>query len=179
MRLGLAAFAMQCIVIALSSNVEMIFLSIGFSMLANLVYPSVSSLVSKLVDEEEQGEALGALNGIKAVTEGFGPLVFGTLMSLYETFPMPGAPYLFAAAISIWALLHCYELPPEPGSLTSDGGGLLAFTRDRDADMHGVDLSEYVRSRREPFKMTSATEKLPPERRGLLDHDSDDEETAV
>jgi hypothetical protein len=37
-------------------------------------------LVSKLVDEDSQGEALGALNGIKALTEGFGPLVFGFLM---------------------------------------------------------------------------------------------------
>jgi hypothetical protein len=36
-------------------------------MIANLVYPSVSSLVSKMVSEEQQGEALGALNGIKAL----------------------------------------------------------------------------------------------------------------
>jgi MFS transporter, DHA1 family, tetracycline resistance protein len=80
MRLGLLSFSAQCILVALSTSPFMIFISVLFSMLANLVYPSISSLVSKVVDERSQGEALGALNGIKALTEGFGPLVFGFLM---------------------------------------------------------------------------------------------------
>jgi len=80
-RIGLFAFAIQCVIIAFSSSIEHIFISVLFSMLANLVYPSMSSLVSKIVDEESQGEALGALNGIRALTEGFGPLVFGTMMA--------------------------------------------------------------------------------------------------
>ena len=83
-------------------------------MIANLVYPSVSSLVSKVVDEDAQGEALGALNGIKALTEGFGPLLFGFLMAIFEGTPVPGAPYLCAAVLTLWAFLHSYELPPEP-----------------------------------------------------------------
>lgn len=66
-RVGLIAFSMQCVIIAISSSPKWIYISILFSMLANLVYPSVSSLVSKVVSEESQGEALGALNGIKAV----------------------------------------------------------------------------------------------------------------
>jgi len=57
---------------------------------------------------------MGALNGIKALTEGFGPLFFGSLMALFEHFPLPGAPYLLAGIITIWALLSTYELPPEP-----------------------------------------------------------------
>ena len=40
--------------------------------------------VSKVVEEKGQGEAQGALNGIKALTEGFGPLLFGGLMALFE-----------------------------------------------------------------------------------------------
>ena len=71
MRLGLLSFAAQCVLVAFSSSPVMIFVSVLFSMLANLVYPSISSLVSKVVDEESQGEALGALNGIKALTEGY------------------------------------------------------------------------------------------------------------
>ena len=113
-RLGLFAFAIQCVVLAFSSRVEHIFVSVVFSMLANLVYPSMSSLVSKIVEEEMQGEALGALNGIRALTEGFGPLVFGSLMAAFEDFPLPGAPYLIATIISMWALLHTYELPDQP-----------------------------------------------------------------
>ena len=64
-RLGLLAFSMQCIIVTFSSSTTWIFVSVLFSMLANLVYPSISSLVSKIVDEDSQGEALGALNGIK------------------------------------------------------------------------------------------------------------------
>jgi hypothetical protein len=37
-------------------------------------------------------------------------------MSLFENTPLPGAPYLVAAFISIWAFLHCFELPPEPAA---------------------------------------------------------------
>jgi DHA1 family tetracycline resistance protein-like MFS transporter len=114
MRLGLLSFSIQCVVVAFSTSPSMIFISIFFSMIANLVYPSVSSLVSKVVDEDAQGEALGALNGIKALTEGFGPLLFGFLMAIFEGTPVPGAPYLCAAVLTLWAFLHSYELPPEP-----------------------------------------------------------------
>lgn len=113
-RLGLLSFAIQCTVLAFSSTEHHIFLSVIFSMFANLVYPSMSSLVSKIVDEETQGEAQGALNGIRSLTEGFGPLLFGGLMAVFEGFPVPGAPYLLAAFISLWAFLHSYELPDEP-----------------------------------------------------------------
>lgn len=50
----------------------------------------------------------------QALTEGFGPLVFGVLMALFENTPVPGAPYLLACVLSMWAFLHCFELPPEP-----------------------------------------------------------------
>lgn len=75
--------------VAVSSSPSWIYISLLFSMLANLVYPAVSSLVSKVrvayvggctcalldceqhmlqvVAEDQQGEALGALNGIKAL----------------------------------------------------------------------------------------------------------------
>jgi DHA1 family tetracycline resistance protein-like MFS transporter len=66
MRIGLIAFSVQCVIVAFSTSPIWIFVSVLFSMLANLVYPSISSLVSKIVAEEAQGEALGALNGIKA-----------------------------------------------------------------------------------------------------------------
>eukprot|EP01035_Chromulina_nebulosa_P019458 gene19458-25340_t len=114
MKLGLASFAIQCVLVAFSNSKTLIFGSIFFSMISHLVYPSLSSLVSKLVDEDVQGEALGALNGIKALTEGFGPLIFGFLMGLFEDSPLPGAPFLVASVLSCWALLHCFELPPQP-----------------------------------------------------------------
>ena len=44
-------------------------------------------------------------------------------MSLYEKHPMPGAPYLVAAVLALWALLHCYELPQQPEVLAAKAFG--------------------------------------------------------
>lgn len=114
MRLGLFAFACQTVMLALTTSQRMIFISISLSLLSNLVYPSVSSLVSKSVPESAQGEVQGALNGIKALTEGIGPLAFGGLMGLYEDSEISGAPYLLATIMVLWALLHTYDIPKDP-----------------------------------------------------------------
>ena len=63
--LGLLAFALQCVLVAFADGATAIISSVFLSMVANLVYPSVSSLVSRVVEEDRQGEAMGALNGIK------------------------------------------------------------------------------------------------------------------
>jgi len=109
-RLGLLAYAIQAFLIAFASNIEWVYFSLLFSMLSNLVYPSICSLVTK-VSGDRQGEALGSLNGIKSLTEGLGPLLFGSLMSLFEHHFVPGAPYLLVSFMALWALLHSFELP--------------------------------------------------------------------
>jgi MFS family permease len=114
MRVALLAFAIQAYILAFATTAEHIYFSILFSMITNLFYPSISALVSRTVAEDEQGEALGALNGIKAATEGFGPLIFGGLMSLYGDTAHPGAPYLLTGIIALWALLHSLQLPNDP-----------------------------------------------------------------
>ncbi len=83
-RVGLAAFAMQCIVLGFATEGWQLFFCVLLSCIANLVYPSLTSLVSSAVAPEMVGEALGAVNGVKALTEGVGPLVFGALMTFSE-----------------------------------------------------------------------------------------------
>jgi hypothetical protein len=34
-------------------------------------------------------------------------------MSLFEHSAQPGAPFVLASVLSIWAFLHCFELPAE------------------------------------------------------------------
>lgn len=123
MRIGLGAFAVQTLCVAFSTSSTAILAAVALSTLSNLVYPSLSSLISKIVQEDVQGEALGALNGIKAATEGFGPLLFGSLMMLFEDSPTPGAPYMLAFVVACYAFLHSFELSAEaPGRLLESAG---------------------------------------------------------
>ena len=112
-KVGLVAFVFQCVVLGFAYESWHLFLCAGFSLFANLVYPSLSSLVSGSVEPEAVGEALGAINGVKALTEGIGPLVFGTLMTLSEHSLLPGWPYLLAAVLAYFAYKSA-DLLPDP-----------------------------------------------------------------
>jgi MFS family permease len=111
MKLGLLSFGIQCVILGFAYESWHLFVCAFFSMLGNLVYPSLSSLVSGSVEPDSVGEALGALNGIKALTEGVGPLLFGTLMTWSEKSAFPGWPYLLAAVLVFAAYKATDELP--------------------------------------------------------------------
>ncbi len=100
---GLLSFSMQCIVLGVAYETWHLFICVAFSLLGNLVYPSLSSLVSSTVEPKRVGEALGALNGVKALTEGIGPLCFGALMTISEQSDFPGWPYWIAALLVLVA----------------------------------------------------------------------------
>lgn len=111
MRIGLVSFALQCLTLGFAYEGWHLFACAGFSLLGNLVYPSLTSLVSGSVEPYSVGEALGAINGIKALTEGIGPLVFGTLMTISEKSVLPGWPYLVAAILVVGAYKEAGKLP--------------------------------------------------------------------
>jgi Major Facilitator Superfamily. len=113
MRLGLAAFSLQCAVLAIAFEGWQLFICVLLSTASNLVYPSLTSLVSSAVAPEMVGEALGAVNGVKAMTEGVGPLIFGTLMTFSEKTSLPGWPYLLASLFAIAAYRRGAHLPDE------------------------------------------------------------------
>jgi DHA1 family tetracycline resistance protein-like MFS transporter len=110
-RIGLLSFALQCVVLGGANEAWQLFICVGFSMLGNLVYPSLSSLISGTVPPESVGEALGAINGIKALTEGLGPLFFGALMTVSEHTSYPGSPY-WLAGILVLVSYRCAEKLP-------------------------------------------------------------------
>lgn len=111
MKLGLISFGIQCVVLGFAYESWHLFLCAGFSMLGNLVYPSLTSLVNGSVEPDAQGEALGSINGIKALTEGIGPLLFGSLMTISEKSALPGWPYLIAAVFVAAAYVETNKLP--------------------------------------------------------------------
>ncbi|OEU20786.1 MFS general substrate transporter, partial [Fragilariopsis cylindrus CCMP1102] len=110
-RVGLISFGLQCIVLGAANEPWQLFLCVGLSLLGNLVYPSLSSLVSGIVEPKKVGEALGAINGIKALTEGIGPLFFGTLMTFSEGTAFPGSPY-WLAGILVFVAYHLADKLP-------------------------------------------------------------------
>jgi MFS family permease len=110
-KLGLASFCLQCLTLGFAYEGWHLFICAGFSLLGNLVYPSLTSLVSGSVEPDAVGEALGAINGIKALTEGIGPLFFGSLMTISEKSSLPGWPYLLAASLVAAAYVETNKLP--------------------------------------------------------------------
>jgi hypothetical protein len=111
MKVGLVSFGLQCVVLGFAYEPWHLFVCAAFSLMGNLVYPSLSSLVSGSVEPDAVGEALGAVNGVKALTEGLGPLVFGSLMTISEHSTLPGWPYLLASVLVIAAYKVADELP--------------------------------------------------------------------
>eukprot|EP00804_Cyclotella_cryptica_P002731 CCRYP_009632-RA/>CCRYP_009632-RA protein AED:0.40 eAED:0.41 QI:0/0/0/1/0/0.5/2/0/535 len=111
MRVGLASFAMQCVLLAVADSPWHLFACAALAIPGNLVYPSVSSLVSATVRPDMVGRALGAMNGVKSLTEGVGPLVFGTLLTMSEKDNLPGWPYFIAAVMAAMAFHAGSALP--------------------------------------------------------------------
>ncbi len=93
MRVGLASFTLQCVLLAVAGSPWHLFMCAVLAVPGNLVYPSISSLVSTSVQPEMVGRALGAVNGVKSLTEGVGPLLFGMLRW----------PYFIAAVMAAFA----------------------------------------------------------------------------
>ena len=115
MRVGLISFTLQCTLLAVANRPWHLFACAVLAIPGNLVYPSVSSLVTTTVSPERVGRALGAVNGVKSLTEGVGPLVFGTLLTRSEKDGLPGWPYLIAAAMTLLAFWVSGSLPSGDG----------------------------------------------------------------
>ncbi|KAL7436918.1 hypothetical protein ACHAXM_005506 [Skeletonema potamos] len=115
MRVGLMSFTLQCMLLAVARSPWHIFMCAALAIPGNLVYPSISSLISTSVKPEMVGRALGSINGVKSLTEGVGPLIFGTLLTISEHDALPGWPYFIAAIMSAFAW-HATNALPEVDS---------------------------------------------------------------
>lgn len=133
-KLGLASFSLQCFILGLAYEKWHLFVCVACSILGNLVYPSLSSLVSGTVEPRAVGEALGAINGIKALTEGIGPLLFGALMTISEEasstpgssdnylgYLPPGWPYWIAGILVCFAYRFAERLLPDDTNPSKKG----------------------------------------------------------
>jgi DHA1 family tetracycline resistance protein-like MFS transporter len=92
------------------------FLALGSS----LFNPSIQSLVSRHASNKEQGEVLGAFQGMASLARGIGPLLAGALFAYVwtNTSYEGAAPYFFSAAlcliVSFWAIAARKKIIPPP-----------------------------------------------------------------
>lgn len=169
-QIGLAAFALQCIFLGFASQYWQIYICVVLSLLGNLVYPSITSLVSSSssyhnydpsitqstessIQQQQKfqvGEVLGAIHGIKALTEGIGPLLFGILMSISEkyhktslilSFLPKGWPYILLAILPLMAYRQSHELLKHQNQC-DEYDDLLILQGPRYRNMHHIHQNE-------------------------------------
>jgi len=94
---------------------------LGSALLAlgsSLFTPSIQSLVSRHASKIEQGEVLGAFQGMASLARGIGPLLAGALYAYIwiNTGYEGAAPYFFSAAlcllVTLWAITARKKIAP-------------------------------------------------------------------
>lgn len=93
---------------ALATQGWMLYATISLIIVGSIALPSLQSLMSKDIPQEEQGELQGSLISVMSLTSILGPLLYTKLFSHFtqiDDFILPGAPYFAAAFISLICLL--------------------------------------------------------------------------
>ncbi len=100
---GAVGFALQ----GLATTGAMFLVAIPFLALWGLAGPSLQSLITRQVAEDEQGRLQGAVTSLVSLTGVFGPamfsLVFAAFIGAGAPLALPGAPFLLAALLLLLA----------------------------------------------------------------------------
>ncbi len=103
---GALAFGVGFAVLAMSSAVWMLYLSVTFTALGfGLAAPALTGLVSMRATPQEQGTLLGTAQSVASLTRVVGPVWAGLLFDRIGT----GAPYWSGAAWSLLAMVWSYH----------------------------------------------------------------------
>jgi DHA1 family tetracycline resistance protein-like MFS transporter len=106
--LGLACGIVGCCIFALAPTGGSFLIGIAFVAMWGLAGPSFQSLMSRRVDQTEQGQLQGAIGSIRALTGMLGPLLFTQVFAGSVRIGGPialGAPYFLAALLLLTALI--------------------------------------------------------------------------
>lgn len=93
--LGLALYTLALILFAFASQSWMMFVFLIPYCLGGITGPSLRSIISKNVPQNEQGELQGSLTSLMSVTSILGPLLMTNIFTLFTS---PTAPIQFAGA---------------------------------------------------------------------------------
>jgi MFS transporter, DHA1 family, tetracycline resistance protein len=111
LKVAMGAIAAQIVgqmVLAFGTAGWMMFVGIGIHSLAGLAYPALSSMASRLVPSENQGELQGAIASLTGLAAIAGPIIASQTFSIFAneqaTFHFPAAPITLAACLACVAL---------------------------------------------------------------------------
>jgi len=111
---GVVGFLVQ----ALAPTGALFLIGIPFIALYGLASPALQALMSKRVGADAQGQLQGAVQSLGGLGGLLAPFIFTQVLSVFiapdSPFPLPGAPWLLAAAILIAAALIA-ERQTRPG----------------------------------------------------------------
>lgn len=106
--LGLACGAIGFSVYGLAPVGRLFLIGVPIMALWGLYGPSAQSLMTSRVDPSEQGQLQGALSSITGIANMVSPtlfsLTFATAISTLRSWRMPGAPFLLASLILVFAV---------------------------------------------------------------------------
>ncbi|HEX8824887.1 MAG TPA: TCR/Tet family MFS transporter [Archangium sp.] len=117
--MGLSFGAVGFAVYALASTGALFWIGIPVMSLWGLFGPSSQGLMSRRVDPSEQGQLQGALSSLMGIAGMIGPALFTQSFALgidpERNWNMPGAPFLLAALLLVFAVLLAWRVTsPRP-----------------------------------------------------------------
>lgn len=140
---GVSISTMAFIGYGLASAGWVVLVVIVVGSLGGVAYPTIQGLVAGAVPASAQGQVQGALTSLVSLTAIFAPLIFTAGLFSHFTgehapLRLPGAPFLFGAALCAAALLLLARLfrripdspaAPAPRPVTVDEAGAVAADR--------------------------------------------------
>ena len=158
-QLGLTSFTLQCILLGCAYQKWHLYPCILLSIFGNLVYPSLTSLIvysSSHYDHHDVGQLLGAIHGIKALTEGIGPLCFGLIFSFsnHNHHHFTGWPYFLLSIFPMLALYQCQYLQYETNDNDCIDKKIIIHKRTNNNNNNG---SQYYEEEQEMINLLSSS----------------------
>ena len=102
--LGFASKGIGLFNLGLARSSSQVFLGVAFFSLSEYTMPSIRSMLSKLVDEDERGKAYSFLGLLQSLTSFSGSFIFPSLYVYCQSF-FPGLPFVVMSVTEIIAML--------------------------------------------------------------------------